>query len=93
MSSDEFIEDDDNLSSDSECSQAVEESLEAPKSDEKVDIKPATVRQTVDSVKLSSLMAIHARHFSDYSKGRRNVTQLIPKKIWPLVRSYFSQIV
>ena len=52
MSSDEFIEDDDNLSSDSECSQAVEESLEAPKSDEKVDIKPATVRQTVDSVKL-----------------------------------------
>ena len=90
MSSDDFNDNDDFIGSDSESSQAVPESLVSPKSDhQKVESKPSATRQTVDSIKLSSLMSIHARHFSDYSKGRRNVTQLIPKKIWPLVHTFF----
>jgi hypothetical protein len=50
-----------------------------------LEIKPAVGRQVVDALKLSSLMSIHAKFFSDYSKGRRNITKLIPNKIWPSV--------
>jgi hypothetical protein len=49
------------------------------------DSKPVPSRQVVDALKLSSLMSIHARFFSEYSKGRKNCTQLIPNKIWPSV--------
>jgi hypothetical protein len=58
----------------------------------KQDIKPAATRQVVDAVKLSTLMSIHARFFSEYSKGRKNVTQLIPNKIWPSVIKIFSYL-
>ena len=48
-----------------------------------------THRSIVDSVVLSSLVATYTTHFVAYSKGRTNVTQLVPGKVWKLVYDQF----
>ena len=39
-------------------------------------------RLFVDSNRLSVLMASYSKHFSEYSNGRKNVSQALPIKIW-----------
>ena len=37
----------------------------------------------------SSLVAAYTTHFAAYNKGKTNVTQLVPKKVWKLVYDQF----
>ena len=46
-------------------------------------------RPIVDSIVLSSLVSSYTTHFATYSSGRRNVTQLVPGKVWKLVYEQF----
>jgi len=42
-------------------------------------------RLFVDSNRLSVLMASYSKHFSEYSNGRKNVSQALPIKVWKKV--------
>ena len=46
-------------------------------------------RPIVDSVVLSWLVSSYTMHFATYSNGRKNVTQLVPGKVWKLVYEQF----
>ena len=48
-----------------------------------------THRPIVDFVVMSSLVAAYTTHFAAYSKGRTNVIQLVPGKVWKLVYDQF----
>src|SRR5690242_5373834 len=39
----------------------------------------------VETETLSVLKASYLNHFSDYSRGRKNITQKLPAKVWKLV--------
>ena len=43
----------------------------------------------VDYVLLASLVAAYTTNFATYNKGKTNVTQLVPKKVWKLVYDQF----
>jgi hypothetical protein len=43
------------------------------------------VRGIIDSAHLSALVSSYNVHFAAYSEGRKQVTQLIPSKVWKLV--------
>ena len=46
------------------------------------------IRDTMNSVKLSVLLAAHSKYYSEWSNGRKKAgKQLIPKEIWPKVRT------
>ena len=81
-----FSEDNNDSESGSELQTVAKPDVKPAEADlkpEEQDYKPAPSRQVVDALKLSFLMSIHARFFSEYSKGRKNVTQIIPNKIRP----------
>ena len=48
-------------------------------------------RLIVDSVVLSWLVSSYTTHFATYSSGKKNVTQLVPGKVWKLLYEQFLQ--
>lgn len=48
--------------------------------------KPQAKRQVVDSHRISVLMASYNKHFAVYSNGKKNITQILPAKVWKSVQ-------